>query len=513
MTTTAPPTAPPPPAGQPRPGSRSGSPRALAVAVVAIAAVLGLVLGLAFAPSAMLADDRSGDPQLSADVEAVIGNPRGLGAVSVGRLTDGKITYAGLGEVDGAAPTPQTPYELGSITKTFTGMLLADAVQRCEVQLTDPVAAYLTELGSTAAGASTLQQLATHTSGLPTLPPAGVSRVPKLLFNDDPDADWTTERVITAAGQTPLGERGTYAYSNLGMSLLGHALARAAGVDSWTTLADKRLLQPLKMTHTTFLTGHAAEPAGLASPHRASGWPAHTWTSEGYLPAGVATRTTAEDMMRFAQAIINGKAPGLAALKTSTRATDRFTIGLAWHAVSPEGEGGRRGDPVVWHNGGTGGTRTMLALDLKAKQAVLVLNNSSRTVDDLGINTLISGRKGVMITPSTPTLPVAGLIMLGIALLLVGSQVAWALRSRDRVHVVTGIVEGACGVALALIHGPWSWLPGGVFGVVAGVAFGAAALGVLRMPDLPTWPARRRPLAVAGLVFTLAVLVVVIMTG
>lgn len=88
--------------------------------------------------------------------------------------------------------------------------------------------------------------------------------------------------------------------------------------------------------------------------------------------------------MRFAQAIINGKAPGPAALKTSTKATDRFTIGLAWHAVSPDGEGGRRGDPVVWHNGGTGGTRTMLALDLKAKQAVLVLNNSSRTVDDLG---------------------------------------------------------------------------------------------------------------------------------
>lgn len=252
----------------------------------------------------------------------------------------------------------------------------------------------------------------------------------------------------------------------------------------------------------------ADEPAGLARPHQASGWPAHTWTGEGYMPAGVSARTTAEDMMRFAQAVVSGKAPGLAALKATTQATDRLTVGLAWHSMTPQG-----GDPVVWHNGGTGGTRTMLALDLKTKQAVLVMNNSARWVDDLGVDTLIADRPGVRITPPTPELPVTGLAALVAALTLILSQVSRALRSRDQLHVLTGIVEGAAGVALALIWGPWSWLPGWAFALLGAITAGAAAFGAVRLAGLPTWPGRRRALAASGLVVALIALAVVIITG
>lgn len=159
---------------RPQPGSalkRVTGSRWLPVGVLVLAAVIGLVLAAAVGPRSTLGDLRGGDPILVADVEAVIGDTGGLGALSVARLRDGKVTYAGLGAVDGSAPTPQTPYELGSITKTFTGMLLADAVTRKEVELDDPVASYLTELASTPAGGATLCELATHTSGLPTLPP------------------------------------------------------------------------------------------------------------------------------------------------------------------------------------------------------------------------------------------------------------------------------------------------------------------------------------------------------
>lgn len=490
-------------------GHRLGGSRWLPVGVLVLTAVLGLVLSLALGPRSTLGDQRGGDPALVADVDAAIGDPGGLGALSVGRLRDGKISYAGLGDAGGAAPTPQTPYELGSITKTFTGMLLADAVTRKEVQLDDPVASYLTELASTPAGGATLRELATHTSGLPTLPEdLALERLPRLLLNEDPDGPDTTERVLASAARTPISHRGTYSYSNLGMALLGHALARAAGVPSWEVLVQQRLLDPLKMSHTTFMTAGTTEPAGLAQPHRQSGWPAHPWTGPGFDPAGVGTRTTAEDMMRFAQAIVAGKAPGMAALQTTTKATDRLMIGLAWHSVKPQG-----GDPVVWHNGGTGGTRTMLALDLKAKTAVLVLNSSARDVDGLAVDLLIADRPGVKITPSVPAPPITGLIVLAVTLVFLVSLVARCLRSRDRVHVLTGLVEGAVGLALALIWGPWSWLPGWTFGALAGIAVGGAALGVRRLPRLPTWPGRRRVLAVIGLVLTLALGVVAIMTG
>lgn len=497
---------------RPQPGSglkRVTGSRWLPVGVLVLAAVIGLVLAAAVGPRSTLGDLRGGDPILVADVEAVIGDTGGLGALSVARLRDGKVTYAGLGEVDGSAPTPQTPYELGSITKTFTGMLLADAVTRKEVELDDPVASYLTELASTPAGGATLRELSTHTSGLPTLPPdLALQRLPRFLLNDDPDAPATTEQVLASAATTPISNRGTYSYSNLGMALLGHVLARAAGEPSWNVLVQQRLLDPLKMNHTIFMDGGTGEPAGLAQPHRQSGWPAHTWSGPGFDPAGVGTRTTAEDMMQFAQAIIAGKAPGMAALKTTTKATDRFKIGLAWHSVSPQD-----GDPVVWHNGGTGGTRTMLALDLKAKTAVLVLNSSARDVDDIAVDVLIADRPGVTITPSAPTPPLVGLIMLAVALLLVGSLIARCLGSRDRVHVITGVAEGAVGLVLALIWGPWSWLPGWTFGVLAGIAVGGVVLGAARLPRLPTWPHRRRVLAVLGLLITLALGLLVIETG
>lgn len=495
------------------PGSAPGSTpsprraRSMTLAILAAGAVLGLLLSLFLGPRTTLGSDRIGDSVLAADVEAVIADRGGLGALSVGRLSDGTVTYAGLGSTGDGAPTSQTPYELGSIAKAFTGMLLADAVDRGEVELSDPVGSHLPELAGTPAGDSTLQQLATHTSGLPGLPPAAVSRLPRLLLNQDPDADWTTARVLDEARQTPAGHRGTYVYSNLGMSLLGHALARAAGVDSWQQLAQQRLLDPLGMTSTRFLAGHEPEPVGLAQPHRTSGWPAHTWTSEGYAPAGAGTRTTAEDMMKFARAVVEGTAPGLAATKPTIEVSDRVRIGLAWHTLNSDG------GELVWHNGGTGGSQTMLAIDLRTKEAVLVLNNTSRDVDDIAVDVLINGRPDVTITPSTMSAPIDGLVVLAAALLCVGSLVARALRSRDRVHVFTGLAEGAIGVALALIHGPWSWLPSWGFGVVAGVAVAATGLAVHRLPGLPTWPERRPVLAMIGLGFGLVILVLVVLTG
>ena len=119
------------------------------------------------------------------------------------RLRDGKVTYTGLAPHGTVPPTPQTPFELGSITKTMTGLLLADAVQRGEMRRGAAVADYLPELAGTPAGAATVEQLATHHSGLPALPSGPpASSVLALWGNANPYA-MSVETLLELAGETP----------------------------------------------------------------------------------------------------------------------------------------------------------------------------------------------------------------------------------------------------------------------------------------------------------------------
>ena len=298
----------------------------------------------------------SGDQLLAGDFRATLDSDRGLGSVEVARLRDGKVTYAGLAPDGTAPPTPQTPFELGSITKTMTGMLLADAVRRGEMRLDAPVSDYLPELVGTPAGAATLEQLATHHSGLPALPShPPTSSVLAVWGNANPYA-MSVETLLQLTRDTPLGTPGHFAYSNLGMSLLGHAEARAAGAADWPALARQRLLVPLGMTNTTFVTAADQIPAGTATPHKDNGWRAPHWYGAAFTPAGTSTYTTAEDMMKYARAVVEGQAPGLAALEPVADA-DQGRIGLAWITSDVSGR------TLTWHNGNTGGYRSMLALD------------------------------------------------------------------------------------------------------------------------------------------------------
>ena len=139
----------------------------------------------------------------------------------------------------------------------------------------------------------------------------------------------SVETLLQLTRDTPLGPPGHFAYSNLGMSLLGHAEARAAGAADWPALARQRLLVPLGMTNTTFVTAADHIPAGTATPNQENGWRAPHWYGTAFTPAGTSTYTTAEDMMKYARAVVERQAPGLAALEPVADA-DQGRIGLAW---------------------------------------------------------------------------------------------------------------------------------------------------------------------------------------
>ena len=334
--------------------------------------LLGGLVGLLLGPHSLRPGPRiSGDLSLAGDFRATLDSARGLASVEVARLRNGKVTYAGLAPDGTVPPTPQTPFELGSITKTMTGMLLADAVRRGEMRHDAPVSDYLPELVGTPAGAATLDQLATHHSGLPALPsnpPA--SLVLAVWGNANPYA-MSVETLLQLTRDTPLATPGRFAYSNLGMSLLGHAEARAAR--RCRLAGPGPAASPGSARHDEHHLRHRGRPDPGRGGHPPQGQRlAGSALVRGRVhPAGSSTYTTAEDMMAFARALVEGQAPGLAALDPVADA-NQGRIGLAWITSHISGR------TLTWHNGNTGGYRSMLALDRQTGQAVLVLNSSTR---------------------------------------------------------------------------------------------------------------------------------------
>ncbi|HEV2425049.1 MAG TPA: serine hydrolase [Terriglobia bacterium] len=298
--------------------------------------------------------------------------PQGSSVVSYGRL-DQKLR---------GTPGPDTVYEIGSITKVFTSLLLADMVKRSEVALDDPVAKYLpksVKMPSRNGKQITLVDLATHTSGLPRLP----SNL-KPANPENPYADYTVEDLYAflSSYQLTRDPGSKYEYSNLGGGLLGHLLALRAGKD-YEALLRERVLAPLHMDSTGIhLT--ADERARLAAGHSESLAPAANWDLPTLAGAG-ALRSTAHDMLLFLSANLGfTHTPLAAAMEFERTAVRRPTgvpdleVALGWHILE------HNGNEIVWHNGGTGGYRSWMGLDLKKRIGVVVLSNSANSVDDIG---------------------------------------------------------------------------------------------------------------------------------
>jgi D-alanyl-D-alanine-carboxypeptidase/D-alanyl-D-alanine-endopeptidase len=277
-----------------------------------------------------------------------------------------------------------TVFEIGSITKTFTASLLADMVQRGEVALDDPVTNYLPSDARFKANgrAITLVDLATQTSGLPRLPS---NMAPKDTQN--PYADYSVQQMYDFLSHYELprdiGEK--YEYSNFGVGLLGHALARKSGM-SYEELLKKRILEPLGMKDTA-ITLSPAMRAHLAPGHDAAGAAAANWDLPALAGAG-ALRSTANDMLKFLAANL-GKADG--PLGPALQETHRIRhaadnpdtdVGLAWQVLH------NFGTDLTWHNGGTGGYHSWIGFVKTRGIGAVLLSNSAASIDDIGFHLL-----------------------------------------------------------------------------------------------------------------------------
>lgn len=326
------------------------------------------------------------DSAIRAILQNRIDTKRAVGIVAA-TLDHGRsrIYTAGSSGAPGVPLDGNTVFEIGSTTKVFTASLLADMVARGEVQLDDPVAKYLptsVRVPSRNGKQITLLDLSTQSSGLPRMP---TNFMP--ADNNNPYADYTVAQMYAFLSSYELTrDIGVqYEYSNLGVGLLGHALALKAG-KSYETLVTERILRPLGMNDTR-ITLSPAMKSRLAPGHSASGGVVANWDLPTLAGAG-ALRSTANDMLKFLAANLDSTSAPLGRALATTHFARRdvngaqMRIGLNWHILSAFGL------PVVWHNGGTGGYRTFIGFDQANNRGAIVLSNQSVSPDDIGFHLL-----------------------------------------------------------------------------------------------------------------------------
>ena len=303
--------------------------------------------------------------------------------------------FGTIGNETNIKPNGTTIYEIGSISKVFTGILLGDAVTRGEIRLDQPIQDFLPEgiRAPTLDGISiAFKHLATHTSGLPRLP----SNM-KSADDANPYADYTTDQLFDFLNHYTLERRPGFKseYSNYAVGLSGQLLARAAGA-SYEELLQQRVAQPLGLKDTTISLSQE-QSKRLALPHHADNTPAANWDIPVLAGAG-AIRSTVNDMLRFIQANLHppqselGEAIELAwsIHQPPLEATD-FAMGLGWHVA--------RDGSTRWHNGQTGGYHSMMFVNRQFDAGVVVLANTATGEVDRLAEDLIKVLAGATVTP------------------------------------------------------------------------------------------------------------------
>lgn len=318
--------------------------------------------------------------------------------LSIGILADGRSETYGLGIADpeahpGISPNAETLYELGSLTKVLTALLLADSVQRGEVTLDEPLSKLVPQ-GVTAPTREgkeiTLEMLSTHYSGLPRLPSNLEPADPQ-----NPYANYDRTKLFNFLSSYRLTrEPGSeFEYSNLGVGLLGTLLAAAAH-DEYGALLHDRILVPLAMLDTSVALTERQQ-ARLASAH-SGGRKVPRWDFGVLAPCG-GVYSSVQDLLKLMAAQLEPAssplAPQLGMLAQRRRENERAAQGqaLGWSIA--------RDGVTLWHTGQTGGYSTAMFVTPAAKKAVVVLANGSDTLVDAMAEKLIQTALGMHVEP------------------------------------------------------------------------------------------------------------------
>lgn len=312
-------------------------------------------------------------------------------AVAAAATRAGTTAYLARGVRDaqrGGGVDERTVFEIGSVTKVFTALLLADQVVAGNVELEQPLQELLPDVRIPVRGRPiTLAALATHTSGLPRLPRSMLRQA--MRNRSDPYAHFTEHDVHAGLERERLRREpgGKWRYSNFGAAVLGHALAKHAGT-TYDHLLRERVTGPLGLVDTV-ITLRPDQVQRAARGHTRWRHPTNDWSMPA-MPAMGAVHSTAADLTKFLHAQLD---PDDTPLAEAIRLTHEPRAGrpplqaaLGWLVASlPKG-----GPTVHWHNGGTGGARSFAGFVADQRSACVVLTTGQRSADRLGFDLLRS---------------------------------------------------------------------------------------------------------------------------
>lgn len=299
-----------------------------------------------------------------------------IAAAALAEIRADQIHARGYGQrspVDATMPNAQTQFQIGSITKVYTLLLLAELVEADIVRDTSTIGEWMPASfrpRNPAVASITLRSLATHTSGLPRLP-ANLD----LGNTVDPyagyDQDALHAGLSQARDQQPLGR--FYTYSNFAVGALGHLLGRADQRDYRQSLTA-RVITPMRLRNTAFEPGDNAAAAIVA------GKPVPAWGFTDALAASGALWGSVEDLARLVQIYLGTHEHDLQhdlkrGLKIAVTDADGFEVTPIWHVARAGGE------PIYWHNGGTAGFHSFVGFrpDQQRGMAILVSGDVSPT--------------------------------------------------------------------------------------------------------------------------------------
>jgi CubicO group peptidase (beta-lactamase class C family) len=296
------------------------------------------------------------------------------------------VAYGNLANADPGTLDGDTIFEIGSISKVFTSLVLADMVNRKEVTLDDPAAKYLPEnvkMPERSGKSITLHDLSTHSSGLPPLPSNLKRKDPR-----NPYAGYSVDDLyqFLSSYTLPRDPGSEVEYSNLGAGLLGHLLASRAGTD-YESLIRSRITQPLSMPDTG-ITLSPSMKQRMATGHTAMLAPVANWDLPALLAGSGALRSSANDMLTFLEAFLGYQesplAPAMKAMLETCRTLGKAKMGLGWFIFPTDGR------EIAMHDGGTGGFCSFVGYDPKERIGVVVLSNAFTPsgVGDIGLHLL-----------------------------------------------------------------------------------------------------------------------------
>lgn len=322
--------------------------------------------------------------QFREKIEALVADHPG--GVAAAWVDSQGTTFVEAGHWDGPSSprvTADTLFELGSVTKVFTALLLAESERLGKVRGNDSAAKYLlptSDPDQASLGKISLYSLSTHTSGLRRLS----ANLGDGDGKGDPYANYDRPLLVDALRAegrvAPTGR--AVVYSNFGAAVLGEALG-AAWATTYPKAVRERVLEPLNMKATIMGLAGSPPPANLPPGHF-EGKTVPNWTFQAYAAAG-GLRSSARDMARFLSACLAPKAGPLAQAFASAARPQRKNpdsggyIGLGWF-ITDAG--------TVWHGGITGGSTALLAYSPKTRAGVVILSNDDVLSQRLGLQLL-----------------------------------------------------------------------------------------------------------------------------